>query len=275
MNIYLDEEKIKNEMNSPFFNNERIEIPNHEFQNIINETDFTSLFLLDSFPLPFPFPENEENKTKREDINSSPKKRGRKKKDSGEKGGHNKYTHDIIIRKIKSILFKYLISFINIKIKENYGNNYDKKLLNLSSDQILINTKENKMLLKKKLKDILSGNISGRFTNPKHDKKHNKNLIQNLLNEEDEKKRNVFEKIFNLTFLDVLKHFRAVKAEEIVEELNGLKTLKDVEYSKDDDEDYKKYFEDFVNEFEDKINGKKERNPKKNKKNLLCESILI
>lgn len=131
------------------------------------------------------------------------------------------------------------------------------------------------MLLKKKLKDILSGNISGRFTNPKHDKKHNKNLIQNLLNEEDEKKRNVFEKIFNLTFLDVLKHFRAVKAEEIVEELNGLKTLKDVEYSKDDDEDYKKYFEDFVNEFEDKINGKKERNPKKNKKKLLCESILI
>ena len=87
MNIYLDEEKIKNEMNSPFFNNERIEIPNHEFQNIINETDFTSLFLLDSFPLPFPFPENEENKTKREDINSSPKKEEEKKKILGKRGG--------------------------------------------------------------------------------------------------------------------------------------------------------------------------------------------
>ena len=125
------------------------------------------------------------------------------------------------------------------------------------------------MLLKKKLKDILSGNISGRFSNPNYSKEYNKILIQSFLKEEDEEKRNVFEKIFNLTFLDALKHFRASEANEIPEELNGLKTLKDIHYSEDDDEDYKTYFEEMILHFENKINSKIERKSKKNKNNRL------
>ena len=197
-------------------------------------------------------------------------KKGEEKKNSGEKGEHNKYSDDIIIRKIKTTLFKNLIIFINIIIKEFYHDNIglgenQKKLLNLNSDQINTNTLENKSLLKKKVKDILSGDISGRYSDSKYEKSFNKNLIKNLLKEEDEKKRIVFEKIFNLIFLDVLEHFRGSK---IIPELNRMNTLKDVEFKNSSDyEEYKTSFVNFVNDFEKKIDGKKERKSKKIKIN--------
>lgn len=260
--MLFDEERIANEGEQQYFNNEIIR-PNHEYQNIIfDETNYTDPLLLD--PIPFIFPECDnyfyfQNKTKKEENKILAKKRGRKKKGSRETGKHDKYAHDIIIRKIKSVFFKYLIDIINNKIEQKYGKNFGKKLLQLNSDIIKSNVKENKILLKKKLKDILSGNISLKFTKPKYNNEYNKNLIQELYEKDKE-----FEEIFNLTFLDALKHFRASEGSEgIIEKLNGMKTLKDIPFSEDDDEKYKNYFKDFVNKFEDIINEKKERKSKK------------
>ena len=60
--------------------------------------------------------------------------------------------------------------------------------------------------MNKTLEEIFSDKISGRYTNYPPD--HNKKLIQSLLNETDENKKIYFQKIFGLTFIDCLKHFR-------------------------------------------------------------------
>ena len=67
--------------------------------------------------------------------------------------------------------------------------------------------------------------------------------------------------IFNLTFVQVLKHFRK---EIFIEELNGLTRIDEVcenfDNNKGDKEEYKKYFKYFVGKFEEKINKKNPRN---------------
>ena len=92
-------------------------------------------------------------------------------------------------------------------------------------------------------------------------KDYNKNLINELLNEKDNEKRTIFEKIFNLTFVQVLKHFRK---EIFIEELKGLNRIDEVceefDNSKGDKEEYKNYFKYFVGKFKEKINKKNPRN---------------
>ena len=90
-------------------------------------------------------------------------------------------------------------------------------------------------------------------------------LIESLINDKDEKKRNLFNKIFNLTFSDCLKHFRG--SEKIVE-LDGINDLKDYLKSQkiNDDENYCTIFKYFINNYETIIKEKKSRNrTKKNK----------
>jgi hypothetical protein len=73
------------------------------------------------------------------------------------------------------------------------------------------------------LGEIFSDPISGRFTN--FPPNHNKNLIGKLMNEEDENKRIYFINLFNLTFIQCLKHFRG---ELYINELDGLKCFNQV-----------------------------------------------
>lgn len=74
--------------------------------------------------------------------------------------------------------------------------------------------------LNKKLKSIFSKDISTKYKRYPHD--YNKNLINSLLNEEDEQKRFIFEKIFNLTFLQCIEHIRSTKK---IEELNTKRSM--------------------------------------------------
>jgi len=115
--------------------------------------------------------------------------------------------------------------------------------------------------LHKTLDEIFSADISSKCSI--HPMTHNKNLIESLINDEDEQKRNVFIKIFNLTFLDCLNHFRGSQK---FEELEGVNELED--YLKDSkievNKEYCALFKFFVNNFEKIIMDKK---PKvKNKK---------
>ena len=157
-----------------------------------------------------------------EDINQVlQKKRGRINTGKS-KIIHNKYSDDNLRRKCKHLVLQNLMKFINDKIKEIYGHiGYGmkiKKLLIINQEQISNATiKFNKNFLSKKLSEIFSVNISTRYTN--FDKEHNKILISELINDKDEIKRNYFKMLFNLTFVDCLRHFNGSKNIQILNDM--------------------------------------------------------
>ena len=180
------------------------------------------------------------------------KKCGRKTKESKETGFHNKYSDDNITRKIKSKTFKKIINYINSIINNQKG-----KLLYLSSDQVKQSKVDyNKKLLNKTLKDILSYNISGKYTNYKP--QHNKYIIEELL-KEDEEKRIFYKSLLNLTLLDCINHLRG---DIFIKELKGLGTLDDMIHDLSEGIKYKQMFRYYFLNFETKINEKKGRNRK-------------
>lgn len=192
---------------------------------------------------------------------------GRKKKNSSETGKHNKYSGDNLIRKCKGIILNALYLLINSIIEENYQNepNYNKKLkklLKINQFQIIYSdVNYNKSFLKKKVKDIFSEDVTMRCSRYSLD--HNKKLIKSLLNEKDEKKKNIFMKIFELTFLDCLEHFRGTK---YIKELNNMTKYEEVCKSFEQDEDYLYSFKYYIDNYETIMENKKPRDKSKKKK---------
>ena len=193
---------------------------------------------------------------------------GRKKKPYEGLGEHNKFSGDNIIRKIKHIILQSLLNFINQKIRTIYAYEDEKvlkerKLFKLKQNQPISSRSDyNKDFLQKTLGVIFSGNISSKYSC--HPSTHNKKLIVSLINDKDEKKRTIFNNIFNLTFIDCLKHFRGNNK---IEELEGINNLED--YLKGqknkNDEEYCILLKYFVNNFETIIKEKKSRIRVKNK----------
>ena len=188
------------------------------------------------------------------------KKRGR----PGTTGDHDKFSDDNLRRKVKHLLLDNLLSFINNKIYKVYegqiGNGiFVKKLLNLNQRQKTDSTIQfNKDLLQKNLGDIFSDDISSKYTI--FPVEHNRNLITKFLNEENEEKKEYFNKLFSITFMDSLEHFRGSK---IINELIG---LKEIESIKSDDDEYLNQLRFYFNNYEKIIFNKKSRNRKKPKK---------
>ena len=191
---------------------------------------------------------------------------GRKKKNSNEEGKHNKYSGDNIIRKCKGVLLHHLYVLINNIIADNYKykKGYDEKknrLLKINQFQITNSDVDyNKSFLNKKLKDIFSENITQRCSTYNLD--HNRVLINSLLKDEDENKRNLFNTIFNLTFMDCLEHFRGTKH---IKELDNLIKYEDVCKNFEEDEDYLYSFKYYIDNYEKIMTNKKSRKKKKQK----------
>ena len=193
------------------------------------------------------------------------KKRGRKRKDNSsiEEPKHNKFTDDNIRTKCKHLVLDSLIKFINKKIKilynEDIGNNiFRKELLTLNSKQTTDNTVNfNKKFITKKLSEIFSDSISGKFTN--FPPEHNKLLIQRLINEEDENKKDYFQKLFDLTFLQCVKHFIG---SDHIDELDGMKCFNEIK-KQFNEKEYIELLEYYFNNYEEIIMKKKPRNKKK------------
>ena len=182
------------------------------------------------------------------------KKCGRKTKESNEPGYHNKYSDDNITRKVKSKTIKKMIIYLN-----NITNNKEHKLLFLSSEQVKNSTVDyNKKLLNKTMKEILSSKQSGKYIN--YEPQHNKHIIEILLKEEDEDKRILYESLFSLTFLDLIKHLRG---DNFISALSGIGSLDDMILDLKEEDEYKQIFKDYFLNFETKINEKKGRNRKK------------
>ena len=168
---------------------------------------------------------------------------------------HDKYTNDNLIKKIKNLILKNLLDFINNKIyNSNIGHrNSEKRLFSLKAQKIdTYNLYFD--FMKKNLKDIFSQDISEKCSN--HQKDHNKNIIDSLINDKDEIKKNYFNKLFSLTFGDCLKNFRGIKD---IKELEGFKDFSSVkeQLSIENGEEY-------VNCFEEKM---------KNLEELICKKV--
>lgn len=191
---------------------------------------------------------------------------GRKKKLKEGSGEHNKFSDDNLIRRSKHFALESVWNYINKKIKILYSNESPnilkkKQLLKLSQKSAERSKVEyNKIFIYKTLGEIFSEDVSTRYS--RFNINHNKNLIDNLLNEKDEKKRIIFQKIFKLTFLDCLKHFRG---NVFIEELDGMKKfddyLNEIDFGYNSDE-YKKILKIFINNYEKIV---MEKNPRKKK----------
>jgi len=186
------------------------------------------------------------------------KKRGRVKKGKSEII-HNKYSDDNLRRKCKHLVLQKVMKFINNKISEIYINiGYGmtiKKLLIINQEQISNATIPfNKMFLNKKLSEIFSVNISTRYTNYKP--QHNKLLISKLLNDEDETKRNYFNELFSLSFVECLRHFNGSRNIPI---LNGLTLFNELNIENEIDEEYQETLSCYINNYEKIMERKRDK----------------
>ena len=203
--------------------------------------------------------EEDINKLKNDLTQPLNKKRGRTKAGNNE-STHTRFSDDNLRRKVKHIVLQNTMNFINEKIREIYGNIgsgiFIKKLLIINQRQktnatILFN----KEFLNKTLGEIFSEDISSRYTNNRKD--HNKILIEKLMEDKDEAKKNYFQKLFNITFVDCLEHFRGDKE---IEELKGLISFKDLELEDiKKDKEYQETLNHYVYNYEIITSRKKER----------------
>ena len=206
----------------------------------------------------------------KEKNNKETKKRGRKRKredtcnneDDSDKKTHDKFSDDNMRKKCKNIVLKYILEFINRKIREKYfgkiGQGKFKKELKILKQEEKVNSTvdSDKLFLNKSIKEIFSENISPRFSN--YPPTHNKIIIESLINEEDEDKKIYFSSLFNITFLDCLKYFRG---DNIIKELDGFIKFSSLE-EKIKNEHGKSYVDlmlYYLKGFQEIINNKKPR----------------
>jgi hypothetical protein len=206
--------------------------------------------------------ERDKNEEKElEDEDSKEKKiLGKKRKASNIRKKHNKFWDDNLRRKIKHIILSNLMTFINRKIYELYNGDLGegiliKKLLTLNQQQTANAIIDyNIKFLDKKIGEIFSENISTSYTN--YPKEHNKKLIKKLTEEEDINKRIYFINLFNLTFLQCLKHFRK---NENIKELDGFIDYNEYMKQFNKEKDYKECLEYYIHHYEEIIRRKKSR----------------
>ena len=205
---------------------------------------------------------SKEYEKKTTEMNTTKKKRGR----AYTTGEHNKFSDDNLRRKVKHIILKNLMDFINDKIYYFYQGNIGKGIL--IKRFLTINQKQkadatvtfNKIFLNKTLGDIYSEDISSRFTI--YPPNHNKILVNQLINDKDENIKQYFINLFNLTFTDCLEHFRGTK---YFKELEGLLDIGYINHKYEDDKDYIESLSYYFNNFEKIINNKRRRNRRKKK----------
>ena len=194
---------------------------------------------------------NQKNESKKAFI-------GRKKKNSGEIGNHNRDSFDNKARKIKHVVLEDIRVFINKKVQKVYklkkfSKEYEIKKINQNQTNNS-NINFNKIFIHKTLKEILSD----KTTTKNHcNREHNKILIEKLIKE----KNNIFGNIFNLTFLDVLQ-FLTGQRKDLVQ-LNGLSFPEKLKAKDSSDKEYSESLFYIMENIEKILSDKKSRNKKK------------
>ena len=235
--------------------------------NIINNKNNLDIFSSSKNIIPSTFGEDTKNEENKDKKNKKKKNKcGRKRTRNGDNiCEHNKFSDDNIRRKCKHLTLKSLLDFLNEKIKFVYNGKigkgiFKKKLRILNQSQTSnANIEFNKNFLNKKLKEIFSENITGRLTSIPSE--HNKLIINNLINEEDIQKRNYFKELFELDFIQCLKHFRGEKNIELLKGLKCFNEYKEeiIDKYKDEGNDYFNNLNYYINNYERIINQKRSR----------------
>ena len=177
-----------------------------------------------------------------------------------------KTTLNTIGKKVRIIALKAILYFINEKIKF-YFTNIKKGILELQFREI---SKQNlsksragydKEFLGLKLKEILSWDISSKFTNILKD--YNRKLLDKLLN--TEKCGKYFSELFELTFSQCLEHIQEKKNYDLLNGLMNCRKMFETFCDKEEinDENYYLNFETILMTYQNFI-GKK--SPRKSKK---------
>ena len=173
---------------------------------------------------------------------------------------HDKYKPDNIVRKIKSKLFESILIILNSSIYDK-SKNYLSSNIFLKIEQKIIkdtNVISNQNLLKKKLKNIFSNNVSDKFKNYGLD--YNKKLIVKIYKENIQTETIA---ILERTLLECLEHFRGSKYYPELEGLENEYTNVITKFKEDGETDeYINSFKEIINIFEEFYNNKKPRKTK-------------
>ena len=187
--------KSKIEWHMPvFYNNEKIKKLFNElktiekfenFEDIIQIVEDKKEFLLKKRKRTLSISDKDfEEKYKQKLIDDKKKKKEKSKQKLGRKkendnpGKHNKMSEDNIIKKLKSIIFKNIISFLN-NILEPILEKKEDKLSKLSYQFIKASKKDEELeALNSCLKDFASKEISSKYTTKLE--RHNKNILEKI-----------------------------------------------------------------------------------------------
>ena len=257
-NIESNRNNILNNTNAPNNNNnsevndiDHIQTNNIALNRINEENNFNIIINSDNH-------DTDTNSNKYKNLIDKKRKRGKEFINE-----LNEYNPDKILRKIRTMSLRTVIIFINEMIKIIYNNDIRKSILirqflEISKKKLSHSSVDfDKKFLYKELKEILSENISEKYSNFPPDK--NKRLVEELITSENGGP--YFQKLFELTFLDCLEHIRGTKK---FSELMGLMD-KDAMLNYEEfkiDKDHIQTYEDYIYEYENIIKRKKSRNSK-------------
>ena len=210
------------------------------------------------------------------DISNSSKKMLQKKiNNSNKKKEYVISKRDSLLRKAKRIALASLLKYDNDMISKIYKNNigqgaHKKELYKIGHLPIRCsNALFNIELLKKPHGEILSENITSKYTNIPLD--HNKTIINQLKNEKDEEKKELFNNLFNITLLECINH---LIGKYHYKELEGIEEIYEREICNlKETEEYKEQLRNIFNEYENIYNDKKPRKQKTKKSNKSHNSI--
>ena len=161
------------------------------------------------------------------------------------------------IKKGRNILLNSIFRFVNKKIRIIFNNDIGKgisikQFVKISKKELNhSNVEFDKNYLNTKLKEIFSGDISGKFTNFLINK--NQKLLQNLI------KIDYFKELFELTFLQCIEHINGTK---FIPLLEGFETLDEIllneeeKLKENDIENYKYIIENYKQCVENKFSRK-------------------
>ena len=161
------------------------------------------------------------------------------------------------IKKGRNILLNSIFRFVNKKIRIIFNNDIGKgisikQFVKISKKELNhSNVEFDKNYLNTKLKEIFSGDISGKFTNFLINK--NEKLLQNLI------KIGYFKELFELTFLQCIEHINGTK---FIPLLEGFETLDEIllneeeKLKENDIENYKYIIENYKQCVENKFSRK-------------------
>ena len=178
---------------------------------------------INSFP-GFPFSNNTQNFTGNKNNSNSPtqsktnklpkkkeaniiikrNKRKRSPSQNSKRKRHTKYSPDNIRSNITNLILKLIKECINTEIKPKskiYSKYGGKILITSNDDRRKATIGFYKEFYQKSIKNIFSKNISGRYKSIK-EQNHNENLINSLLNDNNEERKQFYEKLFNQKLID-------------------------------------------------------------------------